>query len=143
MNGQIERIEPTSSTPVHKGSALISAILAVALALFEFGDHAAQHRADDFNAKASDAWEFFKGKTLRQAVLRSFAEAVDVLAPPETRTEAAKKRIDGWWQTVARYESDPAEKDGRKELRALAEQYEHDRDIASATQRIFKFASSI
>jgi hypothetical protein len=140
---QIERIEATSSTSVHKRSAVFSAILAVALALFEFGDHAAQHRADDFNTKASDVWAFMKAKTLRQTVLRSFAEAVEVIVPPETRTEAAKQQIDGWRKTVARYESDPAERVGRKELQELAKRYEHDRDIASVTQRIFKFASSL
>jgi hypothetical protein len=140
---QIERIEATSSTSVHKRSAVFSAILAVALALFEFGDHAAQHRADDFNTKASDVWGDFQDKTLQQTVLRSFAEAVEAIAPPETRTEAAKQQIDGWRKTIARYDSDPAERDGRKELRAVAEQYEHDRDIASVTQRTFKLASFI
>jgi len=43
---------------------------------------------------------------------------------------------------VARYESDPAEKDGRKELRALAETYEHQRDIYLARYHHYEFASS-
>jgi hypothetical protein len=115
---QIERIEPTTFSPVHKSSAVLSAILAVALALFEFGDHTAQHRAADFNSKARDAWGGFQDKTLQQTFLRSFAQAVLVITPPETRTEALNK-ADGWMQTVARYESDPVQKDGRKELRAL------------------------
>src|SRR5262249_9276768 len=45
-------------------------------------------------------------------------------------------------KTVARYESDPAEKDGRKELRALAETYEHQRDIQLARYHHYEFASA-
>jgi len=49
---------------------------------------------------------------------------------------------DDWMKTVARYESDPAEKDGRKELRALAETYEHQRDIQLARYHHYEFASA-
>jgi hypothetical protein len=43
---------------------------------------------------------------------------------------------------VARYESDPKEQDGRKELRALAEKYEHDRDTWLARYHQYEFASA-
>jgi hypothetical protein len=45
-------------------------------------------------------------------------------------------------KTVARYESDPAEKDGRKELRALAEKYEHERDTHLSRYHHYEFASA-
>jgi hypothetical protein len=45
-------------------------------------------------------------------------------------------------KTVARYESDPAEKDGRKELRAQAEVYEHARDIQLARYHHYEFAAA-
>ena len=45
-------------------------------------------------------------------------------------------------KTVARYESDPAEKDGCKELRALAEKYEHERDTHLARYHHYEFASA-
>ncbi len=44
--------------------------------------------------------------------------------------------------TVARYESDPTEKDGRKELRAQAEAYEHQRDTYLARYHHYEFASA-
>ena len=46
------------------------------------------------------------------------------------------KQADDWMKTVARYESDPKEKDGRKELRAQAEKYEHERDTHLARYHI-------
>jgi hypothetical protein len=43
---------------------------------------------------------------------------------------------------VNRYESDPKEQDGRKELRALAEKYEHQRDEWLARYHQYEFASA-
>ena len=43
---------------------------------------------------------------------------------------------------MARYESDPEEKDGRKELRALAEKYEHERDTHLARYHNYEFGSA-
>jgi len=44
--------------------------------------------------------------------------------------------------TVARYESDPKEQDGRKELRAQAEKLEHERDTWLARYHQYEFASA-
>ena len=52
------------------------------------------------------------------------------------------KQADDWTKTVARYDSDPAEKDGRKELRALAEKYEHERDTHLSRYHHYEFASA-
>jgi len=60
----------------------------------------------------------------------------------EAKKAALLKQADDWMKTVARYESDPAEKDGRKELRALAETYEHQRDIYLARYHHYEFASA-
>jgi hypothetical protein len=43
---------------------------------------------------------------------------------------------------VARYESDPKEMDGRKELRAMAEKLEHERDTWLAKYHQYEFASA-
>ena len=52
------------------------------------------------------------------------------------------KQADDWMKIVARYDSDPVEKDGRKELRALAEKYEHERDTQLAKYHHYEFASA-
>jgi CHASE3 domain sensor protein len=52
------------------------------------------------------------------------------------------KQIEACQKTVARYESDPKEKDGRKELRELAQQYEHERDTDLARYHHYEVASA-
>ena len=68
------------------------------------------------------------------------AASFEALTPD--RLQALLKQVDDWMKTVARYESDPAEKDGRKELRALAETYERQRDIYLARYHHYEFASA-
>jgi hypothetical protein len=62
--------------------------------------------------------------------------------PDEAGKAAMTKQIETWRATVTRYESDPKEKDGRKELRAQAEQYERERDVALAKYHNYEFASA-
>jgi hypothetical protein len=105
----------------------------------------AQTEAISLNIKASDAWNFFQAKTIRQTTLRTAAQALALEAATvsdEAKKAALLKQADDWMKTVARYESDPAEKDGRKELRALAETYEHQRDIQLARYHHYEFASA-
>jgi hypothetical protein len=69
--------------------------------------------------------------------------AVDADAITNEAHKAARaKQIEAWRQTVARYESDPKEKDGRKELRAQAEHLEHERDTALARYHHYEVASA-
>ena len=93
----------------------------------------------------TSTWNFFQAKTIRQTTLRTAAQAVTVEAGTivdDARKAALLKQADDWMKTVARYESDPAEKDGRKELRALAEKYEHARDTHLARYHHYEFASA-
>jgi hypothetical protein len=129
----------------NKKIALLIAVIALLLALAEMFGKSAQTEFLSLNIKASDTWNFFQAKTIRQATLRTAAQAVTVEAATvsdDARKAALLKQADEWMKTVARYESDPAEKDGRKELRALAENYEHERDIQLARYHHYEFASA-
>src|SRR5215813_8686787 len=110
-----------------KQIALLISIMALLLALAEMFGKSAQTEGISLNIKASDSWNFFQAKTIRQTTLRTAAQALALEAntvPDEARKAALLKQADDWMKTVARYESDPVEKDGRKELRAQAEAYE-------------------
>src|SRR4030081_4064686 len=129
----------------NKKVALLIAILALGLAFSETLGKASQTEGISLNIKASDNWNFFQAKTIRQTTLRTAAQAVTVEASTivdEARKAALLKQADDWMKTVARYESDPAEKDGRKELRALAEKYEHDRDTHLARYHHYEYAAA-
>jgi hypothetical protein len=129
----------------NKKIALLISVIALFLAFSETLGKKSQTEGISLNIKASDTWNFFQAKTIRQTTLRTAAQAIMVEAATttdETRKAALLKQADDWMKTVARYESDPAEKDGRKELRALAEKYEHERDTHLARYHHYEFASA-
>jgi metal-dependent amidase/aminoacylase/carboxypeptidase family protein len=125
--------------------ALLISVIALFLAFSETLGKSAQTVGIELNIKASDTWNFFQAKTIRQTSLRTAAEAMTLQVPgltDETAKAATVKQIETWRATVTRYESDPKEKDGRKELRAQAEQYERDRDVALAKYHNYEYASA-
>ena len=129
----------------NKKIALLISVLALFLAFSETLGKSAQTESISLNIKASDTWNFFQAKTIRQTAMRTAAESL--AAQTSTVTDAAakatlEKQIDSWRKTVARYESDPKEKDGRKELREQAESYEHTRDRQLARYHQYEFASA-
>jgi len=129
----------------NKKIALLISVLALFLALSETIVKSAQTAAIADNIKASDTWNFFQAKTIRQTSLRVAAEAMAAQLPVITNDEAKAaltKQIEAWRNTVNRYESDPKEGDGRKELRAQAEKLEHDRDTWLARYHQYEFASA-
>jgi hypothetical protein len=138
-------------TPKHgevsnnKKIALLIAVIALFLAFSETLGKSAQTVGIELNIKASDTWNFFQAKTIRQTSLRTAAEAMTLQVPLAVNEEAKAamtKQIETWRATVARYESDPKEKDGRKELMAQAQKYEHDRDLAMARYHNYEFSSA-
>jgi len=125
--------------------ALLISVIALFLAFSETLGKSAQTVGIELNIKASDTWNFFQAKTIRQTSLRTAAEAMTLQVasvPDEAGKAAMNKQIEAWRATVVRYESDPKEKDGRKELRAQAEQYERDRDLSLAKYHNYEFASA-
>ena len=149
MAGAHEKIEQAEQAEhaVHSNEkiALLISVLALFLAFSETLGKSAQTEGLSLNIKASDTWNFFQAKTIRQTTLRAAAEALSVQAAAASNEEARAafaKQIDAWQKTVARYESDPKERDGRKELREQAEKYEHERDTALARYHHYEFASA-
>jgi hypothetical protein len=129
----------------NKKIALIIAVLALFLAFSETLGKSAQTLALELNIKASDTWNFFQAKTIRQTTLRTAAEAMSLELPAMTNEEAkaaATKQIETWKQTVARYESEPSTGEGRKELLARAQADERNRDVAMARYHNYEYASA-
>jgi hypothetical protein len=149
MSGPHEQLEHAEHVEhaghSNKNIALVIAILALFLAFSETLGKAAQTEGISLNIKASDTWNFFQAKTIRQTTLRTAAQAFQVEAAgttDEPRKAALLKQADEWMKTVARYESDPKEKDGRKELRAQAEAYEHERDTHLSRYHAYEYSSA-
>lgn len=129
----------------NKKIALLISVLALFLAFTETLGKGAQTESIGLNIKASDTWNFFQAKTIRQTGIRTAADNLAAIAPSIEKPEikaAMEKQIEAWRATAARYESDPKEKDGRKELREQAEHYEHERDRQLARYHQFELGSA-
>ena len=129
----------------NKKIALLISVLALFLAFTETLGKGAQTESISLNIKASDTWNFFQAKTIRQTNIRTAADNLAALAPSIEKPEikaTMEKQIETWRATAMRYESDPKEKDGRKELREQAESYEHQRDNQLARYHQFELGSA-
>ncbi|HEY4406401.1 MAG TPA: DUF4337 domain-containing protein [Xanthobacteraceae bacterium] len=127
----------------NKKIALVIAVLALFLAFSETLGKGAQTAALSQNIQASDLWNFFQAKTIRQTVLRTAGEtnAIAVLADPAAKA-AMEKQIDTWKKTIDRYESEPSTNEGRKELTKRAQELEHQRDTNLAKYENYELASA-
>jgi hypothetical protein len=134
-----------SAQSQNKKIALLIAVLALFLAISETLGKSAQTAGLELYIKASNSWNFFQAKTVRQTTLRTAAEAmaIEVGARPDAAFKAAmSEQIAAWKETVKRYDSDPKEQDGRKEIRARAEQFERESNAAFARYHNYELASA-
>jgi len=122
----------------NKGVALLISLLALVLALSETLGKSAQTAAIAYNVEASNLWAFFQAKTIRQTVLRTAAEELSVAA----KDAAAKKQIEKWRETAARYQNEPETGEGRDQLAARAKEAEKKRDRSMASYHHYELASA-
>jgi len=127
--------------PSNKKIALLISILALVLAFSETLGKAAQTAALSHNVEASNLWTFFQAKTIRLTVLRTAAEALEAETGAKAG-DAVKAQIDSWRKTVARYDSEPETKEGRKELAERAKLAEGERDRAMAAYHHYEVGSA-
>ena len=120
---------------------LLISVLALFLAVSEMLGKSAQTHGLALNIEASDTWNFYQAKTIRQTVLRATLENAKIAAP--ARAPEAEKQLSAWQATIDRLESDPAKNEGRKELSEKAKDIEHHRDEAFAKYHAFEVASLI
>jgi hypothetical protein len=142
--------------------ALLIAVIALFLAFSETLGKSAQTAALSYNVEASNLWAFYQAKTIRQTVLQAAGELlkyermkIDGETSPEALKKAMGDRLDSWQKAVARYESEPREREvrkavdlnpkygeGRRELMALALAAERKRDTALERYHHYEVASA-
>ncbi|MBV8850187.1 MAG: DUF4337 domain-containing protein [Methylobacteriaceae bacterium] len=130
-----------SGTGHAKLIGLLISILALFLAVSEMLGKSAQTHGLTLNIQASDTWNFYQAKTIRQTVLRAAldgAKAGNTAPSPE-----AQKQYSTWQSNIDRWESEPDKGEGRKELLAKAQDMEHHRDEALAKYHAYEVASLI
>ena len=128
----------------NKKIALLVAVLAAALAISEMGGKSSQTNALLTHAEASNLWNFFQAKTIRQTVLRTAADEAEANFKdnPQGAPAAMKAQTERWRQTAQRYETEPETGEGRKELMARAKAKEAHREKSLAAYHMFEYASA-
>ena len=145
----------------NKKIALVIAILALFLAFSETLGKSSQTSALSYNVEASNLWAFYQAKTIRQTAMQVGTELLKAErlknseSPKDAVQKAIDERIDGWVKTVARYESEPRQREvrkqvnldppygeGRRELMALALAAEAKRDTAMERYHHYEVASA-
>src|SRR5262249_54559420 len=101
------------------------AVLAVLLAITSMGGSNSMKDMINANVEVTNYWSFFQAKNIRQTQFRLAADQLEIdLAANPNMPEAARKNIETkikrYRETVERYESDPKEGDGKKELMSKA-----------------------
>jgi hypothetical protein len=119
---------------------LLISVLALFLAVSEMLGKSAQTHGLALNIEASDTWNFYQAKTIRQTVLRATLENAKLAT---TAGPEAEKQFSAWQANIDRLESEPAKSEGRKELLVKAKDIEHHRDEAFAKYHAFEVASLI
>ncbi len=129
----------------NKRIAILIACLAALLAVTETGAKSSQTAVLGEHIEASNLWNFYQAKTIRQTVLRTQADALEAAykdGPPAPAPVAAQAKQ--WKATADRYESEPQQGkgEGRKELMARALNHEKQRDKASSAYHLFEYGSA-
>ncbi|MBK1661085.1 DUF4337 domain-containing protein [Paracraurococcus ruber] len=128
-----------------KRIALLIAILALFLALAETGAKSAQTEAISRNVEAANLWSFFQARTIRQTTLRAAVEETELdraTAQDPALREAIERQQKAWRDTIARWESEPASGEGRKELTERAKAAEAKRDRNMAAYHHYEFGAA-
>ncbi len=143
-----ESIQEASEKKGAKWVGVYIALLAVMLAICSMGGSNAMKDMINSNVQVTNTWAFFQARNIRQTEFRLAADKLEFdlaanPAMPEAARKLAEAKIKSYRDTANRYESDPKENDGKKELMAQARKLEDDRAKAQRKDPYFDFAEAL
>src|SRR5436853_521071 len=118
-------------------TAIYLGVIAMLLAVASLGGAEATKEMLNANIHASDTYAFYQAKYIRQTGYEIAAEEIELLAAgspglPQAQIDKTQQLVKRYRDTAARYESEPATGNGKKELLAKAKEWEERRDHAAA-----------
>ncbi len=129
-------------------AALAIAVFAMVLAITGLGGSNAGKEAVNNNVLASNYFNFFQAKNMRQTSLELAANELELgwLNDPalsDATKQAMRAKLEAYRRTIARYDSEPETGEGKKELIARAKEYEAKRDHALKQDPYFDYAEAL
>jgi uncharacterized protein DUF4337 len=129
-------------------AAVCIAFFAMVLAICGLGGSNAGKEALNNNVLASNFFNFYQAKNMRQTSLTLAADELEhgwlnEPSMPEAAKQAMRARLDQYRKTIARYESEPDTREGKKELLVRAQEHEKLRDHALKQDPYFDYAEAL
>lgn len=129
-------------------AAIIIAFFAMCLAITGLGGSNAAKDAFNNNILASNSYNFFQAKNIRQTSYQIAGDDLELkwLANPALSADARQAlqdKLNAYRETVKRYESEPDTREGKKELLERARQHEQLRDRALKQDPYFDYAEAL
>jgi Domain of unknown function (DUF4337) len=131
-----------------KRAAVAIAFFAMLLAITGLGGNNATKEALNQNILASNFYNFFQAKNMRQTAYILAADELelawtkDPALPAEARAALAAK-VEAYKKTIERYESEPETQEGKKELLVRARDHQDKRDHALKQDPYFDYAEAL
>lgn len=137
----LEREEDTFK----RRAAVLIAFFAMLLAITGLGSSNAMKEALNQNIEASNAFNFFQAKNIRQTNLILSADEFELgwLRDPSISLSVREKleaKLADYRKTIARYESEPETNEGKRELLVKAREHAAKRDHALKQDPYFDYA---
>lgn len=134
--------------PFKSRAALLVSVLAMVLAVASLGGSNAAKDATQHNILAANAYAFYQAKNIRQTAYKIAADQLEAELLDAHRLNAEVRRIkqhklDDYRKNIARYESEPETREGKKELMAIARDHEQQRDTALRRDPWFDYAEAL
>ncbi len=128
-------------------AAIYVGVTAMLLAIAALGGAEATKEMLNANIQASDTYAFYQAKNIRQTLYQTSAAQLELLAAGAAALSESDKAktaelVKRYRDTAARYESEPATKEGKKELIAKAKEWDGKRDHAAARIPNFEYAEA-
>jgi len=129
-------------------AAIAIAVFAMILAITGLGGNNATKDTLNNNIQASNLYNFFQAKNMRQTAYRLAADEFELawLNDPALSADvkaALQEKLKSYRETIQRYESEPKTQEGMKELLERARNYEAARDHAIKQDPYFDYAEAL
>jgi hypothetical protein len=142
-----DALDPGSDATPNRLTAIYIAVLAVLIAITSVGGDNATKDMIRASIEAADTYAFYQAKSIRQTTIRTMADDFELRladpSAPEPLRQKLQEKLTSYRATADRYESEPATRDGKKELLAKAHAVEAQREIALKRDPYFDFGGAL
>jgi hypothetical protein len=134
LSKKSDQVSEAPSNKLKSKAALIISIFAAMYSFDAYIGNTLSSRILNETIHLNDVYSFYQAKSIKQSLYQMAADDVEMVLEDKALAEPDRQqltdRLNKYKASIARYESDPASGEGKKELLVSAKQIEADRDRA-------------